>query len=81
MVEVMQNSTNPKHRNSEFLKFLNKLNTGALKIEEDKLVEDEVKLKDFEASEAIRMEKEIVRQEEDEKFRIEDEQHLAKLRE
>jgi len=27
------------------------------------------------------MEKEIVRQEEDEKFRIEHEQHLAKLRE
>ena len=71
MVDVLTNSTNPKHRNSEFLQFLNKLNTGALKIEEDKLVEDKVKMDEFEMKEVDRLAKEAVRQAEDEKFRLE----------
>jgi hypothetical protein len=47
MVEVLQNSTNPKHRNSEFLKFLNQLNAGAIDIQDDKVVEDPVKMQEF----------------------------------
>lgn len=47
MVEVLTNSTNPKHRNSEFLKFLNKLNSGALKIQGEELVEDAAKMTEF----------------------------------
>jgi hypothetical protein len=47
MVEVLTNSTNPKHRNSEFLKFLNKLNSGALKIQGEKLIEDAAKMTEF----------------------------------
>jgi hypothetical protein len=35
MVDVLSNSTNPKHRNSKFLKFLNKLNQGAYTLEND----------------------------------------------
>lgn len=35
MVDVLSNSTNPKHRNSKFLKFLNKLNYGAYTLEND----------------------------------------------
>ena len=56
MVEVLSNSANPKHRNSEFLKFLKQLNSGALTIENDnKLVENADKMKEFEAQEATRM--------------------------
>jgi hypothetical protein len=40
MVDVLSHSTNPKHRNCKFLKFLNKLNHGAYKIEEGQLVKD-----------------------------------------
>lgn len=62
MVEVLKNSTNPKHRNSEFLQFLNKLNSGALTIQDDnKLVEDEEKMKAFSLQEAERMKEEVVR--------------------
>ena len=71
MVEVLTNSANPKHRNSEFLKFLNKLNTGALKIEGDQLIEDQAKLKEFEEADAVRFQKDLERQAEDEKFRKE----------
>jgi len=35
MVDVLTNSSNPKHRNSKFLKFLGKLNHGAYTIEND----------------------------------------------
>lgn len=35
MVDVLTNSTNPKHRNSKFLKFLNKLNYGAYTLVDD----------------------------------------------
>jgi len=52
MVEVLTNSTNPKHRNSEFLKFLNKLNAGALKIENESLVEDSTKMQEYNAGES-----------------------------
>ena len=61
MVEVLQNSTNPKHRNSEFLKFLNQLNQGAINIEGDKLSENPTKMAEWQASEAQRLDKEQVR--------------------
>ena len=32
MIEVLENSDNPKFRNSKFLKFLKKLNVGAYRI-------------------------------------------------
>ena len=35
MVEALSSSDNPKHRNCKFLKFLNKLNYGAYKLEDD----------------------------------------------
>lgn len=47
MVEVLSHSSNPKHRNSKFLKFLNKLNYGAYAIEDGKLVKNEEKIKQF----------------------------------
>lgn len=62
MVEVLGNSSNPKHRNSEFLKFLKQLNSGALTIENDnKLVENAEKMKEFEIQEAERMKEEVIR--------------------
>ena len=61
-MEVLQNSTNPKHRNCEMLKFLNKLNDGAMVIEGDtQLVEVPEKMKIFEAKEDERMVKELER--------------------
>lgn len=54
---------------------------GALKIEDDQLVEDAVKMTEFEKQESIRMEKEIIRQQEEEQFRKEHEAHLARIRE
>jgi hypothetical protein len=44
MIDVLENSANPKFRNSKLLKFLKKLNTGAYAIENDALVKDKVKL-------------------------------------
>lgn len=45
MVNVLENSSDPKLRNSEFLKFLKQLNQGALKIDDNQeLVVDQVKL-------------------------------------
>ena len=38
MVRVLESSENPKHRNSKFLKFLKKLETGYYNIENDQLV-------------------------------------------
>eukprot|EP00345_Euplotes_harpa_P000084 CAMPEP_0168319420 /NCGR_PEP_ID=MMETSP0213-20121227/1047_1 /TAXON_ID=151035 /ORGANISM="Euplotes harpa, Strain FSP1.4" /LENGTH=392 /DNA_ID=CAMNT_0008320641 /DNA_START=14 /DNA_END=1192 /DNA_ORIENTATION=- len=43
-----------KIENSQFLSFLKKLNTGAVKVENDGLVEDPVKLQEFEQKEANR---------------------------
>lgn len=40
IVEALQNSENPKHRNSKFLKFLLKLNHGAYSLENDQLVKN-----------------------------------------
>lgn len=40
MMEVLENSDNPKWRNCKMLKFLKKLNTGAYIIKEDTLVKD-----------------------------------------
>lgn len=47
IVEVLKNSTNPKHRNSEFLKFLTKINIGALKIDGNDVVEDTAKMDEW----------------------------------
>lgn len=35
MVDTLANSANPKHRNCKFLRFLNKLNSGAYEIKEE----------------------------------------------
>ena len=62
MVEVLENSTSSKHRNSEFLQFLKQLNSGALTIEADtKLVENPEKMKEWELQEAERQKEEVVR--------------------
>lgn len=81
MVEVLQNSEDPKHRNSEFLKFLKQLNSGALNIEDGKLVENQTKMTEFAEQEKVRIAADLVRQKEAEQFRIEHEEHLRKLRE
>ena len=47
MIDVLQNSDNPKYRNSKFLKFLKKLNQGAYTIEEEALVKNPEKLAEF----------------------------------
>lgn len=47
MVDALSNSTNPKHKNSKFLKFLNKLNYGAYTLENDQLVKHPEKIKEF----------------------------------
>jgi len=54
MVDVLSNSTNPKHRNSKFLKFLNKLNFGAYTLENDQLVKHPEKIETFRAVETQR---------------------------
>ena len=81
MVEVLQNSTDPKHRNCEFLGFLKQLNTGALTIDKDsKLIEDPVKMAEWKQTEEVRKAAEIVRAEEDAKFKKEHEEYMAQLR-
>jgi hypothetical protein len=35
MVDTLANSSNPKHRNCKFLRFLNKLNSGAYEIKDE----------------------------------------------
>lgn len=47
MVDVLSTSTNPKHRNSKFLKFLNKLNYGAYTLENDQLQKHPEKIEKF----------------------------------
>lgn len=56
MIDILQNSSNPKFRNSKFLKFLKKLNHGAYKIENDALVKDPIKLEEFRDQENMRFE-------------------------
>ena len=60
MVEALSNSENPKHRNSKFLKFLNKLNYGAYKIENENVIKVPEKLKEFRAIETERRNKDIL---------------------
>lgn len=62
MVEVLSNSENPKHRNCKFLKFLNKLNYGAYRLEEESLIKDDQKLKEFRAIETDRLKKDQLRE-------------------
>ena len=52
MIEVLENSDNPKWRNCKMLKFLKKLNHGAYKIEDDMLLKDKEKLIEFKVIEA-----------------------------
>lgn len=62
MVDVLSNSTDTKHRNSKFLKFLNKLNHGAYTIENEELVKHADKIKEFREIDQDRKEKEILQQ-------------------
>lgn len=67
MVQVLSTSADPKHRNSEFLKFLQQLNKGALSIDDDQnLVENKEKMAEFDKEEEERMKEEKQRQLEDE---------------
>jgi hypothetical protein len=71
MVEVLSTSADPKHRNSEFLKFLNQLNEGALTIDDNQqLVEDKAKMAEFEKQEEERVKADKKRQLEDEQFKL-----------
>jgi hypothetical protein len=54
MVEALSKSSNPKHRNCKFLKFLNKLNSGAYTIENEQLVKHPEKLAEFRAQDVAR---------------------------
>ena len=63
MVDVLSNSANPKHRNSKFLKFLNKLNHGAYTIENEQLVKHPEKIKEFRTIDTKRREKEAMEEE------------------
>lgn len=62
MVDVLSNSTNPKHRNSKFLKFLNKLNYGAYTLENDQLVKNQEKILEFRAIETQRRNDDLLRE-------------------
>lgn len=62
MVDVLSNSTNPKHRNSKFLKFLNKLNYGAYTLENDHLVKHQDKITEFRAIETQRRNEELLKE-------------------
>jgi len=58
MMDVLQNSDNPKWRNCKMLKFLKKLNQGAYKIDGDQLVKSQEKLEEFRLLEMERSHKE-----------------------
>ncbi len=62
MIEVLQKSENPKHRNSKFLKFLKKLSHGAYAIENEQLVKVPEKLQEFRLLEGERLKEEAGRQ-------------------
>lgn len=49
MIDILENSDNPKFRNSKFLKFLKKLKTGAYKVEDNVLVKVPEKIVEFKA--------------------------------
>jgi len=62
MVDALSNSDNPKHRNCKFLKFLNKLNYGAYKLENEQLVKVPEKIKEFRAIETERRTQDMLRE-------------------
>jgi adenylate kinase len=62
MVEALSSSDNPKHRNSKFLKFLNKLNYGAYKLENETLIKVPEKLKEFRAIETERRNQDMLKE-------------------
>jgi hypothetical protein len=47
MIDILENSENPKFRNSKFLKFLKKLRDGAYVIDDGKLEKLPEKLVEF----------------------------------
>lgn len=63
MIDVLANSTNPKHRQSEFLGFLRQVETGALTISESggvsKLEVDAAKMDAYKAQEGERQAREL----------------------
>jgi len=62
MVEALSTSDNPKHRNCKFLKFLNKLNYGAYKLENEELIKVPEKLKEFREIETKRVKQDMMRE-------------------
>ena len=62
MVEALSTSDNPKHRNCKFLKFLNKLNYGAYKLENEELIKVPEKLKEFREIETKRIKQDMMRE-------------------
>lgn len=58
MIYVLENSDNPKHRNSKFLKFLKKLSHGAYSIDNDQLQKNTEKIQEFKQSEVERIKNE-----------------------
>lgn len=81
MVSVLSTSSDPKHRNSEFLKFLQQLNHGALAINEDSqtLVEHQEKMAEFDKLEEQRLKEESVRQKEEEQFKQEQKEMMKDI--
>ena len=61
MIHVLENSDNPKLRNSKFLKFLKKLSHGAYKIENEQLTKVPEKLQEFKVLEQARLEEDAKR--------------------
>ena len=71
MVNVLKNSTDSKHRNSQFLQFLQQLNHGAISIDDKtgELVEDKDKLVEFKKLEEARLQEEAEVRVAEEKFK------------
>lgn len=75
MMEVLMNSDNPRWRNCKMLAFLKKLDNGAYKIVDDKLIKDAEKLQEFKESDQKRKleeEKQMEREKEMEEQRKQD---------
>ena len=82
MIDVLANSTNPKHRQSKFLGFLRQIESGALKIDEkdgeSKLEVNQAKLEEFNAKEKEREAEEVTRQAEEAAFKKQTEDALRR---
>ena len=69
MIHVLENSDNPKLRNSKFLKFLKKLSHGAYKIENEQLTKVPEKIQEFKVLEQGRLEEEAKRMVQEEEIK------------